>query len=245
MRFIRTAKVGTDPLSKLLSRQQAIVLDHLALGMHPFGFDGIEPGALGGQQERQNPHAVAGQLDLLIVLADPGANRLTLMPGGMIPDQKPVRLALLLQALTTPVQELRGDSAHGSASHQAQPDLRAVGVLCFPLLPQDTVARQGLGIRISLAPLLLYQTHRLVLALPGMSMGQGKAAPPHFIAKADGPPGLLAGPSNQAVTSVFFGWYSGSGLVIQCLARFQLVFKRLSARRTLSSEMGVAMMPCS
>src|SRR5258708_5938293 len=169
MRFIRTAKVGTDPLRQLASGQQAVMLDHVALGMHPFGFNGIEPGTLRRQQKRQNPHALASLLDLLIVLADPGANRLTLMPGGIIPDQKPVRLASLLQALTTPVQELGGDGA----------------------------------LRVS------------------------------------------AGPRKQAVRRVFFCWYCGSGLVIQCLARFQLVFKRLSARRTLSSEMGVVMMPCS
>ncbi len=52
MRFIRTAKIGTDPLGQLASDQQPVVLDHVALGMHPFGFDGIEPGTLGGQQER-------------------------------------------------------------------------------------------------------------------------------------------------------------------------------------------------
>src|SRR5258708_38107115 len=34
-------------------------------------------------------------------------------------------------------------------------------------------------------------------------------------------------------------------LVIQRLARFQLDFKRLRARRTLSSEMGEEMIPCS
>ncbi len=46
MRFIRTSKVGTDPLRQLASDQQAVLLDDVALGMHPFGFDGIEPGAL-------------------------------------------------------------------------------------------------------------------------------------------------------------------------------------------------------
>jgi len=73
------------------------VLDHVALGIHPLGFDGIEPGALGGQQERQNPNAFAGLIHLLIVLANPGANGLALMPGGIIPDQEPVCLALQKQ----------------------------------------------------------------------------------------------------------------------------------------------------
>src|SRR6266700_3735550 len=200
MRFIRTAKVGSDPLRQLASGQHPVVLDYVALGMHPFGFDRIEPGTLRGQQERQNPHALACLFDLLIVLANPAANGLTLMPGGVIPDQEPVGLALFEQALAAPLQELGRDGAHWSSRHKPQ---------------------------------------------PGLDLGQRKATPPDFIAKADGPTRLLAGPSNQAVPRVFFCWYNGSGLVIQCLARFQLVFKRPSARRTLSSEMGVAMMPCS
>ncbi len=119
MRLIRTAKVRTDACSKLLSGEQAVMLDHVALGMHPFRFNGIEPGTLRGQEERQNANAFPGLFDLLIVLANPGANGLALMPGGIIPDQEPVRLALLEQAFTTPVQELRGDGADWSPRHKA------------------------------------------------------------------------------------------------------------------------------
>src|SRR6266568_7308567 len=245
MRFIRTAKVGTDPFCQLASGQQAIMLDHVALGMHPFGFNGIEPGTFGGQQERQNPHAFTGLLDLLVVLAYPGAHGLTLMPGGIIPDQEPVRLPFFEQALATPLQELGGDGAHRASGHEAQPGLRAVRLIRSPLLPEDAITGQRFGIRVVLAPGLLHQPYGLVLALPGVHLRQRKAAPPDFIAKADRPAWLLAGPSNQAVTCVFFCWYCGSGLVIQCLARFQLVFKRPRARRTLSSEMGVEMTPCS
>src|SRR6266849_4604498 len=245
MRFIRTAKVGADALGQLAGGKPTIVLDYVALGMHPFGFDGIEPGTLGRQQERQNAHTFARLFDLLIVLANPATHRLTFVPGGVIPDQEPVGLALLLQALATPLQELGGDGAHWSSRHEAQPDLRAVRLLGISLLPKHAITGQRFGIRVVLAPGLLYQAHQLVLALPGVHLRQRKAAPPHFIAKANRPARLLAGPSNQAVPRVFFCWYCGSGLVIQCLARFQLVFKRPSARRTLSSEMGVVMMPCS
>ena len=51
MRFIRTAKVGTDPLRQLASGKPPVMLDHVALGMHPFGFNGIEPGTLRRQQK--------------------------------------------------------------------------------------------------------------------------------------------------------------------------------------------------
>src|SRR6266851_2803231 len=106
MRFIGTAKVGTDPFSQLASRKQAIEFDHVPLGMHPFGFDGIEPRALGGQQQRQNANALARLFDLLIVLANPRTNRLALVPGSVISDQEPVRLALFEQALAASLQEL-------------------------------------------------------------------------------------------------------------------------------------------
>ena len=119
----------------------------------------------------------------------------------------------------------------------------AVGVFGRALLPQDPVAGQGLGIGVVFAPSLLDQPHGLVRALPGMGRRQGKATPPDFIQKADGPGGLLTGPGNQAVSCVFFSRYCGSGLVIQCLARFQLVPRRLRARRTLSSETGWAISP--
>src|SRR5258707_10095 len=245
MRFIGTPKVGTDPLRQLASGQQPVMLDHVTLGMHPLGFNGIKPGALRGQQERQNAHTCACLFDLLIVLAHPAANGLTLVPGGIIPDQEPVGLALLEQAFTTPLQELGGESADRSPGHEAQPRLRAVRLVGISLLPQHPITGQRFGISIPFLPGVFSQTNRLVLALPGVQTRQRKAAPPHFIAKADRPTGLLAGPGNQAVARVFFCWYCGSGLVIQCLARFQLVCKRLRARRTLSSEMGVAMMPCS
>jgi hypothetical protein len=84
MRFIRTAKVGTDPFSQLVSGKPPIEFDHVALGMHPSGFNRIEPGTFGGQQEGQNTNTFACQLDLLIVSANPGANGLALMPGGII-----------------------------------------------------------------------------------------------------------------------------------------------------------------
>jgi hypothetical protein len=81
--------------------------------------------------------------------------------------------------------------------------------------------------------------------LPGRHARQGKAAPPDLVLEAYGPGRLVASPSNQPVACIFFCRYSGSGLVIQCLARFQLVLSRLRARRTLSVETSVAMMPCS
>src|SRR6266700_3070325 len=203
MRFIRTAKVGSDPLRQLASGQHPVVLDYVALGMHPFGFDRIEPGTLRGQQERQNPHALACLFDLLIVLANPAANGLTLMPGGVIPDQEPVGFALLEQPLAAPVQELRGDRAHRSSADKTQPHLLTFGFLWGPFLPQYAIAGQRLRVRITLLPGLFHQTDGVLWVLPGVQTRQSKTTPPPLILEADGPARLLAGPGDQPVACVF------------------------------------------
>jgi hypothetical protein len=71
MRFKGTAKVGTDPFSQLARGQQAVMLDHVALGMHLLGFNGIELGALRGQQEGQNPHAFCLRFGMVCLFTDP------------------------------------------------------------------------------------------------------------------------------------------------------------------------------
>src|SRR6266700_47337 len=93
-------------------------------------------------------------------------------------------------------------------------------------------------------PALRIRQQYLSGAVPSIQMWQSKAAPPNLIGKSDGPRGLLAGPSHQSITSDFFCKYLGSGLVIQRLARFQLVLSLLRARRTLSVETRVAVIPC-
>ncbi len=245
MRFIGTSKVGTDPFSQKLRRQQSIVLNHVAFAMHPFGLNRIEPGALRGQSERQNANPFARLFDLLVVLANPGANGLTLVPGGIIPDQEPVVLALLQQALTAPVQKPYRDGADGASRDEAQPHVVSLRLFWGSLLPQDAITGQCLGIGIPLLPGLLHQAHGMVLVLPGVQARQGKATPPHLVEEASGPVRLATGPGDQPVARFFFSWYCGSGLVIQCLARFQLVFRRLRARRTLSLDTSLGMMPCS
>ena len=84
MRFIGATKVGTDPFRQLASRKHPVGLDDIPFAVDPFGFNRVEPGTLGGQEERQDAHAFAGLLDLLIVLAYPGAYGLAFVPGGVI-----------------------------------------------------------------------------------------------------------------------------------------------------------------
>src|SRR6266702_4221011 len=245
MCFIGTAKMGTNALSQLLSRKQPIGFNHGSLAMDALGLNRVEPGTFGRQKAGKDADALALSFHLAVVFADPGANELAHMPGGIVPNEQPSRFSLGLQLVTPPLQELRRDVADRAPRHKTQRHLIADRLLCWSTLPENAIAGQRFRIGVIFFPDLLFQAYRQVLTLPGMHAGQSKAAPPHFIQKADGPAKLLTGPSNQAVTGVFFSWYCGSGLVIQCLARFQLVPKRLRARRTLSSETSQEMIACS
>src|SRR6266568_1922142 len=108
MRLIRSSIISTDTLGQLFRGKQAIGLDDVPLAVDPFGLNRVEPGALRRQQKGQDTHACARLLDVLVVLANPGANGLALVPRSIVPDQEPVGFALLEQALTAPVQELCG-----------------------------------------------------------------------------------------------------------------------------------------
>src|SRR5207247_10188118 len=63
----------------------------------------------------------------------------------------------------------------------------------------------------------------------------GQPTPPDFVAKPQDPRRLGHGPLDQLVAPFFFRAYAGSGVVIQCLARFQATRKRRRAKRMVSS----------
>ena len=195
--------MSTKALGQLSSREQAMWFHDRLVGMDPFRFNGIEPGALRGQEAGQNTNAFAGLFDLVVVFTDPGANHLADMPASMVPDQEPVVLALGSQALTTLLQTLNADGTHGPSGDKAQPDLPTIRLVERSRLPQDAIAGQRLGVGIILEPGLCDEVNWVVFAVPGLHERLGKAAPPHFVQKADGPLGMLAGISEQAVTSFF------------------------------------------
>ncbi len=237
--------MGTHALSQKLRGKQPVGFHHGALAMDPLGFNRVEPGTFGGQKARKDADALALSFHPRVMFADPGADELAHMPGGIVPNEQPGPFPLGLHLVTPPLQKLRGDVAHGAPRDKTQRHLIANRLICWPVLPQNAIARQRFGIGVSLVPGLLHQTHGMSVVLPGVQARQSKATPPHLVEIANGPVRLGTGPGNQPVARVFFSRYCGSGLVIQCLARFQLVFSRLSARRTLSSETSWAMIPCA
>src|SRR5579872_679291 len=150
MSFIGTVIVGTDPLSQFLGREQAIWLDDSPLPMDPLGFNRIEPRTLGRQKEGQNTHAFALSSDLLVVVANPGAHNLAVMPRGIIPNQQPGAFTLNCQIAAAPVQKLCRDVAHRTAIDKAQRHLVPHWGISWSSLPQHAITRQRLGIGVVL-----------------------------------------------------------------------------------------------
>src|SRR5438445_10317448 len=86
--FMRAVERSADALDELVSRQQTGGLDHPPLAVDPLGLDGVQPGTLDRQVTRDDPHAVAGQLDLAVVGPDPGPDFATDILGRVVPDQQ-------------------------------------------------------------------------------------------------------------------------------------------------------------
>src|SRR5262249_39715570 len=212
------AKVSADAVGDLLGTEQACRLENGALAVHPFGLNRVEPGTLDGQIAGEEAHALAALLHLLVVGADPGADALTHVPGSIVPDEYPDPHARLLQPTRTPAQELLGEGTDRPPLDETQPDaLRPA-----PLAQQHPITRQRVRVGIALGDRLLDQAQRPVGRVrPGMRVRLGQATPPGLVGEPQRPVGVLPGQSDQAVTLPFFRVYSGSGLVIQCLARFQ------------------------
>jgi len=112
--------------------------------------------------------------------------------------------------------------------HEAQKHFLYPQILGGHPAQQDTITSQGLGVRVTFLFGLLHQSQRLFFFTPTRQVRLSKPAPPGFILEAPNPTILLS-QGDQSVTRLFLRSYAGSGLVIQCLARFQETFKRFNA----------------
>src|SRR5262245_5693107 len=102
MRFFSTPVIRIHALHDLLRTEQPVWFDDRTLSMHPFGLNRIEPWTFTRQQAGQHPYPLPRLLDLLIVLAQPGTDSLTLMPRRIIPNQQHGGEPLRRQTLTAP-----------------------------------------------------------------------------------------------------------------------------------------------
>jgi hypothetical protein len=231
-----TTVVGAHSGLDFGGRQFALRLHDGLLAVHPFGLDRIQPGALGGQVAGHDPHA-AVPLRLPVMGLDPGPHPLAGVPTGVVPDQQQGPLPFRGQASADPAQEVFRHLADRPAVHEAQQHPAGV-------VPQQAVAGQRLGVRIRLVGRALLQVPGFVVR-PGVQRRLGQAAPPGLVQVTHDPVRVAFGQPDQAVPSFFFRAYAGSGLVIQCLARFQRMPRRFRATRMASpvSWRGVQPLP--
>ena len=100
------AKSGANTLLQFISAEQSRRLRHPLLARQPLGLNGLEPRTLRRQGAGAEANALAGLLDLAVVLAHPRAHDLAVRPGGVVPDQEHGPLATRLGLLGTPAQEV-------------------------------------------------------------------------------------------------------------------------------------------
>src|SRR5438876_5623377 len=72
-----------------------------------------------------------------------------------------------------------------------------------------------------------------------------QATPPRLVLEPEGPGRVSCRQLDQTVAGPFFRAYAGSGLVSQCLARFQPTPRRFKVARIVSLLTGWAVTPCS
>src|SRR5215203_5473507 len=214
MLVMRTSEDPADSVGELISSKQSLGLCNLAFAVDPLGLYGVEPRALGGQQARYYPNLMAAGFDFSVVRCDPVSHLSAFVPACVVPDQQQGLLAARLEPVAAPLKKLRGDGAHGSAVHEPQPAL-------FELRQIQPVAGESLRLGIVLSRLFLEEVHRVARLGPGEQARPLKARKPGLILKAQYPLRIAPGEPYQSISIPFFRAYSGSGLSIQRLARFQ------------------------
>ena len=239
---MKAIKGSTNSVSQGLFRKGSIRLDNSAFTMCPLWFNRVEPGAFDWQETNQDANTFSCPFDSTIMCSNPGTHSFAGVPTGVVPNHCQNRLVQILNFLAAPLQKLNGDAAHWSSINETQEHfLESQIIACHPS-QKNAIAGQGSWIRIIFLLGLLYQSQRLAFFTPTRQLRLGKAAPPGFVLKAPNPTMLLC-QSYYSVARLFLRSYSGSGLVIQCLARFQETVNRFKACLTQSSLTWREVMP--
>src|SRR5829696_6359003 len=172
MREMLTAVIATNPCTQLPGGQLACWFNDSSLAMTPVGFDTIEPGAFRRQLADDNSHAPV-LFCLSVVSPNPPLHFMANMPRGIVPDQQPRLLSLLLQVFQDPPQEVESERRHWPALDKPQPELFRVG-------SQYPITRKGFRIRVCLLGAPLLQAKWCPLC-PAVHPRVGQARPPDFI----------------------------------------------------------------
>src|SRR5215204_2761383 len=183
MFVMRTVEDSADSLGQLVSREQPVGLDHLALAMDPLGLYWIEPRTLLGQKAAYDPHAPAVLFDPAVVSSDPPSHLSAYMPAGVVPDQHPNSLADRFELLGAPPKKASRYTAHRPTVHKAQPHL-------IELRHKKPVTGDGLRIGIIFLNRLLHQAQRLARIAPTVKGRSRQPAEPGLVAETHDPLGV-------------------------------------------------------
>lgn len=230
---VNAVKGSANSVGQVLFGKGSIGLDDPAFTMGPLGFNRVEPGTFDRQEANQDANAFSGPFDRSIMFSNPSPHSFAGVPAGIIPNHCQNRFAQFLDFLAGPLQELDRNATHRPTINEAQEHFLKPQIICCHPAQQHAITSQGFGIRVIFLFGLFHQSHRLFFFTPTRQVGLGKAAPPSFVLKAPHPAILLC-QRNYPVSGLFFRSYAGSGLVIQCLARFQETFNLFKACRTQS-----------
>src|SRR3712207_6814278 len=199
---MRTIEDPADPICQLVSREQPVGLDHLALAVDPLGLYGVQPRALLGQKAAYDPHSAATLFDSAVVRGDPSSDLFGGVPAGVVPDQNPHPLACSFELLTAPRKEAGGYPAHGPTIHEAQPHL-------LKLRQVEPVAGDGLRIGVVFSNRLFDQAQGFSCLAPTVESRSCQPAPPGLVQETYDPTEAAFGQADQSLASPFFLWYSG------------------------------------
>src|SRR5919199_4873893 len=164
MLVMRATKDPTHPIGELVSTQQLIGLDHLALAVDPHRLYRVQPRALLGKEADDDAHPQAGLSDLAIVgCCYPVFNELTLVPASIVPDQEKRLFAFCCEFVAAPPKKVRGDSAYGPPLYESQPHSLLPSSSCVGGLRahQHPISSQSLRIGVVFDGRLLDEAQRL------------------------------------------------------------------------------------
>ena len=196
----------------------------------------LQPGTLAGQGAHHEATA-AIPLDTPLVRLAPRPHGMADVPRGLVPHQQPRRFAFHRHPVRPPRQTLCRHRTDRTTVDKAE--AHALCVSASQPITRDRFGRWVVAVRRVL-------DHAEWLGRgPGMAVGLGQAAPPHRLLQPPHPVRMPQCQGHQAIAPLFLRAYCGSGLVIQCVARCQLVASRWRARRRLSSLSTRSGMPCS
>jgi hypothetical protein len=222
-----TTIVGIAPCFQFIRTGSAVSFQYRPLRMAPCGCHGVEPRTFAGQRADADAYADGPPVDLLMVLTHRVLHGMAAVLRRMIPAQHQGGEAVGGELCGAPRQAIEGDGTHRTPSDAPAPP--RIGRRLWPRPPQQTITRQGFGIRVVHGRGQCLQCMRGLCPCPTGLSGLGEPAPPDRIANGQCPRGLGSGPLDQPVAPLFLRAYAGSGLVIQCLARFQRVCRAIRA----------------